>query len=144
MFYSGSNFQSHSKHQFPSYILVLLFLHPCFNSDCNVMAPLSPTHVVFTAGIDKANSAPQMRTLFIGQEGLILPRGPPNTHGLEHGRQFFVEKQLPLDVDQVPTSVQQRWPRLLSGMFRILQTLPAALTRGCSEEHFHRLATMRG
>ena len=34
---------------------------------------------------------------------------------------------LTLRVDEVPTSVQQGWPRLLQGIVRLFQTLPAAI-----------------
>ena len=34
---------------------------------------------------------------------------------------------LTLRADEVPTSVQQGWPRLLQGIVRLFQTLPAAL-----------------
>jgi hypothetical protein len=33
---------------------------------------------------------------------------------------------LTLNADQVPVSVQQGWPRLLQGIVRLFQTLPAA------------------
>lgn len=34
---------------------------------------------------------------------------------------------LSLNTDQVPVSVQQGWPRLLQGIVRLFQTLPAAM-----------------
>ena len=139
MFYSGSDFQSRSKHQSLYYVLVLLFLHPCSNFDSNIMGSISPTRVVFTAGTDKTDSALQIGTLFIGQERLILPSGRPYYHGLEHRRQFAVavaKNQLPWEADQAPTSVQHRWPRLLAGLISILQTLPAESPRRCTGETF--------
>lgn len=40
---------------------------------------------------------------------------------------------LTLRADQVPSSVQQGWPRLLQGVVRLFQTLPAAIKRRCSD-----------
>ena len=40
---------------------------------------------------------------------------------------------LTLKADEVPTSVQQGWPRLLQGVVRLFQTLPAALKSGLSD-----------
>jgi hypothetical protein len=37
---------------------------------------------------------------------------------------------LTLNPDQVPVSVQQGWPRLLQGIVRLFQTLPAATKSG--------------
>jgi hypothetical protein len=34
---------------------------------------------------------------------------------------------LSLNAEQVPVSVQQGWPRLLQGVVRLFQTLPAAM-----------------
>ncbi len=39
---------------------------------------------------------------------------------------------LTLKADEVPTSVQQGWPRLLQGVVRLFQTLPTALKSGLS------------
>ena len=38
---------------------------------------------------------------------------------------------LTLKADDVPTSVQQGWPRLLQGVVRLFQTLPAAVKSAC-------------
>ena len=38
---------------------------------------------------------------------------------------------LTLNADQVPVSVQQGWPRLLQGIVRLFQTLPAATKSKC-------------
>ena len=40
-----------------------------------------------------------------------------------------ISSLLTLNADSVPTSVQQGWPRLLQGVTRLFQTLPAALKR---------------
>ena len=42
---------------------------------------------------------------------------------------------LTLRADQVPSSVQQGWPRLLQGVVRLFQTLPAAIKRRFSDRH---------
>ncbi len=41
-----------------------------------------------------------------------------------------------LRASDVPTSVQQGWPRLLQGAVRLFQTLPAAMKRMCSLSPF--------
>ena len=43
---------------------------------------------------------------------------------------------LTLNANEVPTSVQQGWPRLLQGVVRLFQTLPAALKREPTNESF--------
>ena len=43
---------------------------------------------------------------------------------------------LTLNANEVPTSVQQGWPRLLQGVVRLFQTLPAALKRKSNIEFY--------
>ncbi len=43
-----------------------------------------------------------------------------------------ISSLLTLRAEEIPTSVQQGWPRLLQGVVRLFQTLPAAQKRSCT------------